>query len=419
MSLYAALPFVLLLLGISFGPSFFPKVWHRIENYLISLVCILTVCTLWYTVGKDETYIKIHHVLEKEYLPFLSIVFALYTVSTSLRINISGMATPFNNAVMLIIGGILSNLIGTTGASMLLIHPVLKWNHHQKSCTHLVLFFIIMVSNVGGSLSPLGDPPLFVAYIQGVPFLWPLFNLSFYTVIGLFYLATFFYVWDKKINMKTVYPQESFAIQVEGGRQLLFIPLIVLILMFCPRLPLLHEFLLLTIAGVSYLLDRYRNNFLSKKGHWGPIFEVSRVFLAIFISLIPISLILQEGSSGALGGILAYTQHNGEPNPTVYFWLSGLFSALLDNAPTYLLFFNMLGQDASYIIQHLNHCLVAISLGCVYFGAMTYIGNTPNFIIRNIAKQHGVSMPSFIGYIGYTMVILLPLLGILSMFIHK
>ncbi|CAO4846297.1 MAG: hypothetical protein CNLJKLNK_00401 [Holosporales bacterium] len=418
MSLYAALPFVLLLLGISFGPNFFPKVWHRIENYLISFVCILTICILCFSIGKDQTFIKIHHVLEQEYLPFLAIVFALYTVSTSLRIKISGRATPFNNALFLVIGGLLSNLIGTTGASMLLIHPLLKWNHHQKSCTHLVLFFIIMVSNIAGSLTPLGDPPLFVGYIQGVPFLWPLLNLSSFTFIGLLYLALLFYVWDKKLNKQTIYSQESFTIHTEGRNQLLFIPLIVGILMFCPRLPFLHEFLLLAIAGASYLLDRYHNNFLSKKGHWSPIFEVSRVFLAIFISLIPLGIILQEGHSGALGSILTYTQQNGTPNPTVYFWLSGLFSALLDNAPTYLLFLNMLGQDVPYILKHFNNCLIALTLGCVYFGAMTYIGNTPNFIIRNIAKQHGVSMPSFVGYIGYTAIILLPLLGVLSLFIR-
>lgn len=411
MSLWMGLPFVILLIGISIGPTGFPKIWHKVE-LLVVLGCIgLTVACYHSFYGLNQTIVDVQHILANEYIPFIVALYALYTVSTSLRISIEGSATPLKNTLFLLGAAPLASLIGTTGASMLLIHPFLRWNRHHPYKSILVVFFILTVSNIGGSLSPLGDPPLFVGYLLGVPFEWPFVNLGTMFLISMMWLLGVFLVFELYVNKtKNI---GAFKIHLQGGVQLLFIPVIVLILMYAKgEMPFLREILLLLVSGASFLLDKKYLGFLSQKGHWDPVFEVGRVFLGIFICVSPISIMLQQGVEGPFGSFLSVANSQGMPNNTFYFWMTGIFSAFLDNAPTYLIFFKMIGD--SNVLQNHPVTLQAISIASIFFGAMTYIGNAPNFMVRSIAKQHGVSMPSFLGYMVLACLILLPLCGFIS-----
>lgn len=438
--LWIITPFILLLLSLCLGPLS-PKWWHRLETPILISVTMLTILGLIQSWGVRLSIAHIQHVLAYEYIPFVVLIYTLYTVSTSLKISLEGAPTTTTNAIFLLIGGLLSSIIGTTGSSMLLIYPFLKWNRHHPYKTHLIIFFILIVSNVGGSLTPLGDPPLFIGFLQGVPFEWTLLNLyqkfsfTLFSLIGIFILFDISLKRFQKIslhylklalilewqNMRCVKPKalsSSFQIHINGKPQIIFIPLIILVLIFCSdtKNPLfLREGLLLLISIASHLVDRHYDGFLSKTGHWSPVLEICRVFFAIFICVSPISCMLQQGLTGPFAEILKFANVNGVPNSHLYYWMTGIFSSFLDNAPTYLLFFKMIGGSAQDIIQNNNVTLQAVSIASVFFGAMTYIGNAPNFMVRSIAKQHNIEMPSFLGYIGWTCVILLPVIIIVQL----
>lgn len=438
--LWIVIPFILLLLSLCLGPLS-PKWWHRLELPILIGVTLLTIFGLIQSWGVRLSVEHIQHVLAYEYIPFVVLIYTLYTVSTSLKISLSGEPTTAKNALFLLLGGAFASVIGTTGASMLLIYPFLKWNHNHPNRTLLTIFFILIISNVGGSLTPLGDPPLFIGFLQGVPFEWPLFNLyqkfsaALLSLVGLFILCDLFFKRFQKVTLRNIKlafflewkknysttPQKTpgtFQMKLDGKPQIIFIPLIILVLVFFSdkKDPLfLREALMLLISLTSHVIDRKYNGFLSKKGHWLPVLEVCRVFFAIFICVSPIALMLQQGLNGPFAALLQFANSNGTPNNHLYFWMTGIFSAFLDNAPTYLIFFKMIGGSAQDIIQNNNVTLQAISISAIFFGAMTYIGNAPNFMVRSIAKQHEVEMPSFLGYIGWTCVILLPVITMIQL----
>lgn len=429
-------PFILLLASLCLGPTLSPGWWHRLEVPVLISVTLITIAGFIQSWGIGPSIEHIQHVLSYEYIPFVVLLYTLYTVSTSLKISLSGEPTTAKNALFLLSGGVFASTIGTTGSSMLLIYPFLKWNRNHPNKTHLTIFFMLIVSNVGGSLTPLGDPPLFIGFLQGVPFEWPLFNLyqkfsfALISLVVIFVLCDILFKHFDKVTVnnfkaalsmewgnlcckKNKKPREPFQINIDGKTQIIFIPLIVVVLIFCsdPAYPLfLREGLLLLISLISHVIDRKYHGFLSKTGHWLPVLEVCRVFFAIFICVSPISLMLQQGLSGPFAEILKFANAGGTPNNHLYYWMTGFFSAFLDNAPTYLIFFKMIGGSAQEIVQNNNTTLQAVSIASVFFGAMTYIGNAPNFMVRSIAKQHDVEMPSFIGYIGWTCIVLLPVL---------
>ncbi len=437
--LWIVTPFILLLSSLCIGPTLSPGWWHRLEVPVLISVTLLTIVGFIQAWGTWLSIEHIQHVLSYEYIPFVVLIYTLYTVSTSLKISLEGEPTTAKNALFLLFGGALASIIGTTGASMLLIYPFLKWNHNHPYRTHLTIFFMLIVSNVGGCLTPLGDPPLFIGFLQGVPFEWPFINLYqkyFFTIICLLVLFIFCDVFFKhfthitwrniRLTLKLLgtrsipspHPFIPFKISIDGKPQMIFIPLIILVLICCSGTndPLfLREGLLLLIALTSHLIDRKYDGFLSKNGHWLPVLEICRVFLAIFICVSPISLMLQQGANGPFAHLLQIANAGGTPNNHLYFWLTGTFSAFLDNAPTYLIFFKMIGGSAQDIIQNNNTTLQAISISSIFFGAMTYIGNAPNFMVRSIAKQHDVEMPSFIGYIGWTSLLLLPVIALVQL----
>ena len=357
-----------------------------------------------------------------EYLPFIILLFALYTITGGVRIQGDLEATPTVNAAFIGIGALSASLIGTTGAAMLLIRPLLETNRQRRHVVHTVVFFIFLVCNCGGCLLPIGDPPLFLGYLQGVDFLWTLSLWKQWVFVNAVVLAVY-WLWDTFL----AHPQESHRdlsrdersegrIRIEGlwPNLLLMAGVIVAVALLDPSKTFpgtdwhpwiyLREATLLALVGLSLLLGstdvRRRNGFT-----YGAILEVAALFVGIFICMQPALAILNER-----GGELGITSPQG------FFWVTGALSSVLDNAPTYLVFFKtaqaLPAEPGAVTMAGVEvGRLAAISLGAVFLGAMTYIGNGPNFMVKAIAEQAGVKMPSFFGYVVYSCGILLPVLA--------
>ncbi|MFM7184034.1 MAG: sodium:proton antiporter [Planctomycetota bacterium] len=356
-----------------------------------------------------------------EYVPFITLLFALYVITGGVRIEGDLEATPTTNAAFLAVGAILASFIGTTGAAMLLVRPLLETNRERRHVAHTLVFFIFMVCNCGGLLLPIGDPPLFLGYLQGVDFLWTLTLWQEWLFTNGLLLAIY-WLWDTVV----AYPRESRADLVRDRiltRSLRFgglwpnLPLmagvIAAVALLDPSKPLpgtswhpwiyLRETVLLGLVGLSLLLGapdvRRRNGFT-----YAAILEVAALFVGIFICMQP-----------ALALLHVHGDRLGLASPQAYFWATGSLSSVLDNAPTYLVFFEAAGIDpADGLDGTESQLLAAISLGAVFLGAMTYIGNGPNFMVKAIAEQSGVKMPSFFGYVMYSMGVLLPVFALMA-----
>ncbi|RLS84455.1 MAG: sodium:proton antiporter [Planctomycetota bacterium] len=370
----------------------------------------------WSTVGT----VLINAILA-EYIPFITLLFALYVITGGVRIEGDLEATPTTNAAFLAVGAVLASFIGTTGAAMLLVRPLLETNRERRHVAHTLVFFIFIVCNCGGLLLPIGDPPLFLGYLQGVDFLWTmsLWNEWLFTNGS---LLVIYWLWDTLI----AHPRETRADVVRDRlltRSLRFsglwpnLPLmagvIAAVAFLDPSKPFpgtswhpwiyLRETVLLGLVGLSLLLGsgevRRKNAFT-----YGAILEVAALFIGIFICMQPaLALLHVHGASLGLS------------SPQSYFWATGSLSAVLDNAPTYLVFFEAAGIDPTDgLTGEEARLLAAISLGAVFLGAMTYIGNGPNFMVKAIAEQAGVKMPSFFGYVMYSMGVLLPVFAVMA-----
>ena len=359
-----------------------------------------------------------------EYVPFIVLLFSLYTICGGIRISGDLPAHPFTNTAFIAIGGVLASLIGTTGAAMVLIRPLLETNSERKHVRHTVVFFIFVVCNCGGCLLPIGDPPLFLGYLQGVDFLWTLSLWKEWAFVNLSLLGIYF-CWDQF----WAYPREAkrdITTDERHVRKLQFrglwpnIPLllgvVLAVAMLSPSKPIpgtewhpwlwLREIVQLLLVGASLVLGfqavRRDNRFT-----YAAIVEVAVLFLGIFICMQPALQILDV--RGAALGV---------DTPTRFFWFTGGLSAVLDNAPTYLVFFKTaqsLHAEGPSQAGVPVEMLAAISLGAVFMGAMTYIGNGPNFMVKSIAEQSGVKMPSFFGYLLYSVCVLLPLLTLMQL----
>jgi Na+/H+ antiporter NhaD/arsenite permease-like protein len=317
---------------------------------------------------------------------------------------------------------------------MLLIRPLLRANAWRRAKVHIVVFFIFLVANIGGSLTPLGDPPLFLGFLKGVDFFWPTRAMFLPMLVLSLILLLIFYGLDRSMMAREGAPPPPPAadepgFRIEGTVNLLLLVGVVLAVLMSgvwdPGLSftlyhveielqnLLRDLLLLLIAGASWWLTprvtRTANEF-----SWFPIVEVAKLFAGIFVTIIPAIAILRAGSAGALAPVVDAVNRNGEPVDAMYFWATGILSSFLDNAPTYLVFFNTAGGDAEVLTGPLSSTLLAISAGAVFMGANTYIGNAPNFMVRAIAEERGVRMPSFFGYMGWSCLILLPLFGLIT-----
>lgn len=394
-NILSVLPFVFLLLSIAVMPFIAPKFWH--DNYHIVSVGLGFITAVYYIIITKGW--SLMHSLE-EYVMFISLLTALYIVSGGILIEIKGLATPFRNTVLLAIGGVLANIIGTTGASMLLIRPYIKTNKVRITNFHIV-FFIFIVSNVGGALTPIGDPPLFLGFLKGIPFFWILDKVFFKWLLALSILLVLFYIIDM-INFKKA-PEEVEEIErkakekvkITGGINFIFLAVVIGSVFITSPL-FLREGIMLLTAFLSYKLTKKE---IHKKNHFNfhPIKEVAWLFIGIFVTMTP-----------ALELLRIHSTDLGVTSPSQYYWFTGILSGFLDNAPTYLTFLtaamgiygldvNSVQNVLAFIAEHEAH-VVAISISAVFFGAMTYIGNGPNFMVKSIADNQDVETPGFFKY---------------------
>lgn len=432
MSLLWALPFAGLLLSIATGPLLYPHVWEHHYGKIAALWAALVIVPMMLSFGVATSVEAVLHTLLLEYMSFIILLFALFTIAGGILVagNIHG--TPAMNAALLLIGACLASVVGTTGASVIMIRPMIRANDNRPFNAHVVVFFIFLVSNIGGSLTPLGDPPLFIGFLRGVDFFWTTTNLLWETLfVGGVVLAVFV-VLDIVLHIreeglpKIKDPTPDRKVRIRGlPNFLLLAGVIGAILMSAAWEPgvsfaiqgvvvelqnLVRDAIIVSLALVSLAVTKkeYRaaNGF-----NWGPIVEVAKLFLGIFICIVPVIAILRAGFDGALAPLVSLVMTpSGAPNDLAYFWLTGLLSSFLDNAPTYLVFFEMAGGDPQELMTTFASTLVAISAGAVFMGANTYIGNAPNFMVYAIAKDQGVNMPSFFGYMLWSGAVLIPTL---------
>ncbi|MGO4557519.1 MULTISPECIES: sodium:proton antiporter [Phyllobacteriaceae] len=430
MSLWWALPFAGLLLSIATGPLLFHHLWEHHYGKIAGLWAVLVVVPLALVFGPGLAVNAVLHTLITEYLSFIVLLFALFTISGGILVagNIHG--TPLVNAGLLLLGALLASVVGTTGASMIMIRPVIRANDNRPFNAHVVIFFIFLVSNIGGALTPLGDPPLFVGFLRGVDFFWTTTHIWQQTLLaGVIVLAAFLAL-DLVLHRreagqpKIKDPTPDSRVRIRGLANLpLLAGVIGAILLSAYWKPgvelsvlgvavelqnLVRDALIMALALLSLAVSRkeYRqaNGFA-----WGPIAEVAKLFAAIFVCIVPVIAILKAGTNGGLAPLVALvTGADGAPDNLAYFWLTGALSSFLDNAPTYLVFFELAGGDAQHMMTGLAKTLAAISAGAVFMGANTYIGNAPNFMVYAIARHQGVKMPGFFGYMLWSGAILIP-----------
>jgi Na+/H+ antiporter NhaD/arsenite permease-like protein len=375
-------------------------------------------------------------VLLLEYIPFITVLFALYTISGGVLLEGRIRSSALNNTGLLATGTAIASFTGTTGASVLLIRPVLRANAGRKHNVHVVVFFIFLVSNIGGSLTPLGDPPLYIGFLKGVDFFWPMQFLWSKTLLLCVILLAVFYLLDSIMFMREGKPAEPpqatppAPLQLKGYRNIFLLAVVVGVILAsafwktdlhlviagvhvdAPNI--VRVLALMGLAAISMMLTpmayRTGNDFT-----WAPIAEVAKLFVGIFITIVPVIAMLKAGDKGAFAPLLALiTNPDGSPNNVAYFWITGGLSSFLDNAPTYLVFFNAAGGDPATLMGPMAGTLVAISAGAVFMGANTYIGNAPNFMVKAIAEEAGVKMPSFFGYMAWSVIFLLPSFALLT-----
>ena len=430
LSILWAIPFAGILLSIAVMPLVVPHFWHN--NFgKVSLFWALTfILPFFFAYGISTTLYEVLHIMLLDYIPFIILLLSLFTISGGIRLKGTLVGTPLLNLIIILIGTILASWIGTTGAAMLLIRPLIRANQHREHKVHVIVFFIFLVANIGGSLTPLGDPPLFLGFLKGVDFFWTttaMLKPMLFMVVSLSLI--FFFIDSKFYNMedhsKKPPVEKNEKLGIEGSMNfLLLIGVIAAVLMSGAwnthislnvynvklTLPnLMRDILLLSFTALSWIFTskslRKENQFT-----WFPIQEVAKLFAAIFITIIPAIAILLAGTAGALSAIIKSVSSNGEPINYMYFWATGILSSFLDNAPTYLVFFNTAGGNAQELMGTFSQTLLAISAGAVFMGANTYIGNAPNFMVKSIAEEQNISMPSFFGYmLKYSIPILIPL----------
>ncbi len=434
MSLLWVLPFVGLLLCIATGPLFYPHVWEHHYGKIAAFWAALVIVPLYMNFDAGAATKGLAFAVLLEYVPFIILLFALYTVAGGIFVQGNLHGSPATNTAILAVGTVLASFVGTTGASMVLIRPIIRANDNRVHNVHVVVFFIFLVSNVGGALTPLGDPPLFVGFLKGVSFFWTTTNLFLETAVVVGILLALFYAIDsyyyRKEGVVPRDPTPDTPVKVLGLESLVFVAIIIgAILLRAEWKPgiaipvlgiemqlqdLVSNLIMLGtgFASLKFARKEYReaNGF-----NWGPILEVAKLFAGIFICIVPVLAILGAGRSGAAAPLVALvTGPDGAPNNVMYFWLTGLLSSFLDNAPTYLVFFELAGGDPQKLMSTLAVTLAAISTGAVYMGANTYIGNAPNFMVYAIAKDMGVKMPSFFGYMLWSGAILIPIFVLLT-----
>lgn len=423
-------PFAGILLSIALMPLLAPSFWHHHYGKVSAAWALAFLLPFAALHGPALAGTQLMHALVAEYIPFIVLLTALFTVAGGIHIRGNLHGAPGLNTAILAIGAVLASFMGTTGASMLLIRPLIRANDNRVHRVHVVVFFIFIVSNVGGSLTPLGDPPLFLGFLKGVDFFWTARNILPDTMFVLGVLLVLFYLIDRhyyrKEGILPVDPTpDTPGIGFDGAANFWLLAGVVALVLVSGfwksgvhfdvagtevGLPgLLRDVGLIAITLVSLKITA-KSVHQANQFEWGPMAEVAKLFAGIFLTIIPVIAMLKAGTQGPFGAVVsAVTRPDGQPDPAMYFWATGALSSFLDNAPTYLVFFNTAGGDPAALMTTYATTLAAISAGAVFMGANTYIGNAPNLMVKAIAESRGVRMPSFFGYMAWSMAILLPL----------
>ena len=491
-------PFVGILLSIALFPLLAPHFWHRHFGKIALFWSALFLIPFTVAEGVGTAVEEVLHVYVLEFIPFIILLWALYTVAGGVRVKGRLRGRPLVNTGILLLGTLLASWMGTTGAAMLLIRPLIRANAWRERKTHLVVFFIFLVANIGGSLTPLGDPPLFLGFLHGVDFFWTTTAMLAPMAVCVVILLAVFFVFDVVLLRKekqTSAPDDGSgeALGLEGKFNFIFLIGVVVAILYSgsaakdaafydpkpvadaavavdaaeaevsaaaaaakanpgdaaitvllqkqahanalradaehhavkgwhitshvtwPWINLIRDGVIVLMGILSLRLtsrELRRNNDFT----WFPIVEVAKLFASIFITIIPAIAILKAGPDGDLSPVvMAVTSDSGQPINTMYFWLTGILSSFLDNAPTYLVFFNTAGGNAATLMGPQENTLLAVSAGAVFMGANTYIGNAPNFMVRSIAEEAGIKMPSFFGYLlKWSLPILIPIFLIVT-----
>jgi Na+/H+ antiporter NhaD/arsenite permease-like protein len=410
-----------------------PHFWHRYYGLVALFWGLAFLMPFGAHFGTGAAFHELIHVLLLEYIPFIALIGSLFTIAGGIYAGGRLRGSPAVNSLIMLIGMVLASFAGTTGAAMILIRPIIRANSGRHYKVHVVVFFIFLVCNIGGALTPLGDPPLFLGYLEGVDFFWPLKSLwPHMLLVGGLVLGAF-YVLDSHLYAKEgaakLGPAKSGDIFVRG---LVNVPLLILAVALVAAsgsdglgkveilgtrvavVSLLRDAGLAGLAALSLALTpriyREQNEF-----RWEPVLEVAKLFAAIFITIVPAIAILKAGQLGALAHVHDLLGEADAPNNIAYFWMTGLLSSFLDNAPTYLVFFNASGGDPDTLMGPMAPTLTAISAGAVFMGANTYIGNAPNFMVKAIAEHLGIKMPGFFGFMAWSGMILLPVFVVLTL----
>ena len=427
-AIWSVIPFLLLLLMIATGPLFYEHFWHK--NYPIIAVILAVLVVVYYVFKLHNHHGPVHAFAE--YVQFIALLTGLYVASGGIMIIVDKDASPMTNIAILAIGAVVANVIGTTGASMLLIRPFIRLNKNRIKPYHII-FFIFVVSNIGGSLTPIGDPPLFLGFLKGVPFLWTLSHNVIPWTFAITILLTIFYVIDKRNKSDYSFGEETVAatgaIGIRGSKNFLWLAVVVAAVFLDPnvfdwvpglvyegqKFSFIREIIMLVAAYLSYKLADEQVH-AGNEFNFEPIKEVAFIFIGIFGTMMPALELVSSYAESPDGAAMI--------SANTLYWGTGVLSGFLDNAPTYVNFLTAAlaakGGDINSIADVQSFAaggftdsaifLKAISVAAVFFGAMTYIGNGPNFMVKSIAEQIGIKMPSFFGYmIRFSIPFLVPL----------
>src|SRR6187200_756942 len=434
LGLFWSVPFAGLILSIALLPLLTPHFWEHHFGKVAVLWSFALLLPYAFAFGLRTTAAEALHTVQLDYLPFIILLFTLFVVAGGIRVSGNLVGTPGTNTAMLAFGTLSANLFGTTGASMALIRPFITANLDRRYNKHVFIFFIFLVANIGGSLTPF--PPLYLGFLNGVDFFWTLKTmLGPLLFVGGILLALFYVIdrlaWNRESADGEARRRASSRIRIEGLHNVLYLVVVGMTVLASgvwqrlatvpvglgiemPASGLVRDFILIAVSILSWQTTkqsiRVENAFT-----WAPIQEVAMLFAGIFITMIPMIAVLHAGHEGAFAPALSLVSTpDGKPVNAAYFWLSGIVSSFLDNAPTYLAFFNLAGGDARELMGPLAPTLLAISAGAVFMGANTYIGNAPNFMVRSICEERGIRMPSFVSYMLWSGAILLPIFALFT-----
>lgn len=409
-----AIPFAGVLLSFAILPGLLPRLWHRRTAAAVGFWVALGFLLQTLEHGALVAGQALWQAIFADFLPFITLLLALYALGGGISIRGGPLGRPGGNLLLLVVGTLFASIMGTIGAALVLIHPLLAANGYRHEKRHLVVAFIILVANAGGALSPLGDPPLLVGYLRGVPFFWPLVHLLLPLLVLAAPVLALTFGLDVWLARKEPRPQPQ-KLRVRGWLNIALLGLLIAALpvegiwhpgnvtVLSATIPLEHLAVMLVEIGCILVSELFTPNAIRSQNRfaWRAMREITILFFAIFATIGPAFALLQAAQI--------------PPVPVAWFWASGLASAVLDSAPTYLIFFEAGGGHAGALAQGPSPLLTAIAAGAVFFGPLTYLGNAPNLMIREIASRRGVRMPGFFAYAGIMALVLLPIYALMSL----